>query len=209
MAQQPQRLRVCRLQWLLYRVLGICGLLVLPVLGPETALGLELDVDEPAPRALQAPLEAVPEVLGELPVSALPERTPAWHGGLLKMLSHRRASRQVLRAPVPSAEAICASLEAVLPYFDLAADQLPPHLRQRLCQRIRKYAVRYRRDVQAMLYRADDYLPMIKRALREHGLPTYYAYVPLVESAFEPDAKHGGSGARGLWQLLSNTARAV
>jgi len=62
-------------------------------------------------------------------------------------------------------------------------------------------------NIQAMLYRADNYLPMIKRTLREYGLPTYYAYVPLVESAFQVDAKHSESGARGLWQLMRTTAR--
>ena len=112
----------------------------------------------------------------------------------------------MLRAPVPSVQALCISLEVVLPYFDLATDQLPDRLRQRLCRRVRTYAVRYRRDVQAILYRADDHLPMFKRTLREYELPTYYAYVPLVESAFQVDAMHVESGARGLWQLRRTTA---
>ncbi|ETW96200.1 MAG: hypothetical protein ETSY2_46850 [Candidatus Entotheonella gemina] len=204
MARQPHGLGSCLSKCLLGSLFVVLCLLGMP------ATGWEIDLDDPAATASRVLFEDVPEVLDELPVEVLlaRTRTPAWHEGLLQILSHRGASRQVLRPPVPSAEAVCASLETVLPYFDLTADHLPEPLRQRLCKRIRTYAVRYRRDVQTMLYRADDYLPMIKRTLRGYGLPTYYAYVPLVESAFQVDAMHGGSGARGLWQLLRDTARA-
>lgn len=197
-------------RWLFGSLLGL-----LFIVNPPCS-GWEVDSDDwlvPEPRRL---FEGAPEVLDELPLlspsppPSPPEetRTRAWHEGLLEILSHQGASREVLRPPVPSAETICTSLATVLPYFDLAADQLPDRLRLRLCQRIRTYAVRSRRNIQAMLFRADNYLPMIKRALREYGLPTYYIYVPLVESAFQVDAMHGGSGARGLWQLLSGTGRA-
>jgi membrane-bound lytic murein transglycosylase D len=95
----------------------------------------------------------------------------------------------------------------VLPHFDVEPATLSATFRQELCQRVYLYAVRYRKDVQAMLLRADQYLPMIKRVLRQKGVPTYYAYVPLVESAFRADVQHPNSGASGLWQLISSTAR--
>ncbi|WP_179131339.1 lytic transglycosylase domain-containing protein [Candidatus Entotheonella palauensis] len=173
-------------------------------------MGWEIDMEALAAPVPNVHVEGMPEIFDELPVEWPPEpvRTLAWHEDLLQILSHPGASRQALRPPVPSTEAVCDSLDVVLPYVDLAVDHLPERLRQKLCKRIRTYAVRHRRDVQTMLHRADAYLPMIKRRLREHGLPTYYAYVPLVESAFQVDAMHRGSGARGLWQLLRNTARA-
>lgn len=204
MRRQPQRLRTCLVRWLLCSALSVFYLLGM------SAFGWEIENDDPVVSEPRALFEGVPEVLGGLPLEALPKqaRTLAWHEDLLEILSQQRPSRQVLRSPVPSAGVICTSLETALPYFDLAADQLPNRLRQRLCQRIRAYAVRSRRTVQAMLYRADNYLPMIKRTLRDYGLPTYYAYVPLVESAFQVDAMHGRSGARGLWQLLRDTGRA-
>jgi membrane-bound lytic murein transglycosylase D len=59
-----------------------------------------------------------------------------------------------------------------------------------------------------MLQRADTYIPMIKRLFRQYGLPTYFAYIPLVESAFDEEATHSASGARGLWQFMARTARA-
>lgn len=207
MARQQQRLRIRLLTWLPCSVFGVFCLFGIPALGWDIDTHNSSVIPEPSTRFEN---DTVLQGLDGLPTEALPQmtrKTLAWHEDLLKMLRHQKMSPQVLRSPVPSAEAVCASLEGVLPYFDLAAEQLPQRLRQRLCQRVRTYAVRYRRDVQVMLYRADTYLPMIKRMLREHALPTYYAYIPLVESAFQVDARHGGSGARGLWQLLSHTAR--
>jgi hypothetical protein len=59
-----------------------------------------------------------------------------------------------------------------------------------------------------MLLRAAPYLPSIKLMLKQQNVPSYFAYVPLVESAFQADAGRSESGARGLWQLLPETARA-
>jgi membrane-bound lytic murein transglycosylase D len=110
--------------------------------------------------------------------------------------------------PLPSPEEIAALLEETLPQFDLDPGRLPERFRRQVCERIYNYAVLYRKDVQAMLRRADAHLPMIKRLLHQHDLPTYFAYVPLVESAFNEQATHPASGARGLWQLMARTARA-
>jgi membrane-bound lytic murein transglycosylase D len=110
--------------------------------------------------------------------------------------------------PLPSPEEIAALLEETLPQFDLDPGHLPGRFRRQVCKRIYNYAVLYRKDVQAMLRRADAHLPMIKRLLHQHDLPTYFAYVPLVESAFDEQATHPISGARGLWQLMARTARA-
>jgi hypothetical protein len=110
--------------------------------------------------------------------------------------------------PLPSLEEIAALLEETLPQFDLDPGRLPARFRRQVCERIYNYAVLYRKDVQAMLRRADAHLPMIKRLLHQHELPTYFAYVPLVESAFDEQATHPTSGARGLWQLMARTARA-
>lgn len=208
MARQPQGLDALidkpLRRWLSGSLLGLLFIVCLPGLGwaidrhglveAEPSVFFEDDV---VPGTPDLPL-----------IKPLPEmgRTEAWHEDLIQILRHQGPSHQVLRPPVPSPEAICGSLKTILSNFDVASEQLPEPLRQRLCRRIHTYAVRYRRDVQAMLHRADNHLPMIKRAFRQHGLPTYYAYVPMVESAFQPDAMHNGSGARGLWQLLRRTA---
>ncbi len=63
-----------------------------------------------------------------------------------------------------------------------------------------------RRSVSEAFRRAERYLPMIRRVLREEGLPQELAYLPMVESHFRPDAR-SRAGAVGLWQFIAGTAR--
>jgi hypothetical protein len=126
---------------------------------------------------------------------------------LLKILSQPASFNLAARPPLPQPKEVNVLLDAVLPHFDVEPATLPATFRQELCQRVYLYAARYRKDVQAMLLRADRYLPMIKRVLQQKGVPTYYAYMPLVESAFRADVQHPDSGASGLWQLIDSTAR--
>lgn len=54
--------------------------------------------------------------------------------------------------------------------------------------------------------RSRAYIPMIKSALREKGLPVDLAYLPHLESGFNPKAT-SKAGAKGLWQFMKHTAR--
>lgn len=56
----------------------------------------------------------------------------------------------------------------------------------------------------AGLERGSRYLPMVRRVFEEEGLPPELVYVPLVESAFKPNALSRAS-ARGLWQFMPGT----
>jgi len=56
------------------------------------------------------------------------------------------------------------------------------------------------------LRRGSRYLPMIQDVFREEGLPSDLAYVPLIESAFNPTAQSRVK-AKGMWQFMSGTAR--
>jgi hypothetical protein len=112
--------------------------------------------------------------------------------------------------PQPTPEVkreIAKLLKYTLPQFDIDPQRLPGRFRRQVIKRIYEYTALYRADVQAKLQRAMPYMPMMKRTLRQHELPTYFAYIPLVESAFQVDATHPQSGARGLWQLMPVTAR--
>jgi membrane-bound lytic murein transglycosylase D len=55
------------------------------------------------------------------------------------------------------------------------------------------------------LQRGARYLPMIQNVFRAEGLPLDLAYVPLVESAFNPNALSRAK-ARGVWQFMAATA---
>ncbi len=53
--------------------------------------------------------------------------------------------------------------------------------------------------------RGSQYLPMIQNVFRAEGLPLDLAYVPLVESAFKPNALSRVQ-AKGVWQFMTGTA---
>jgi len=55
--------------------------------------------------------------------------------------------------------------------------------------------------------RANKFLPNIKRIFAEAGVPEELAWIPEVESTFNPRA-YNPSGARGLFQLMPTTAQA-
>jgi membrane-bound lytic murein transglycosylase D len=54
------------------------------------------------------------------------------------------------------------------------------------------------------LRRGSRYLPMIQEVFRAQGLPMDLAYVPIVESAFNPNAQSRAK-AKGMWQFMRGT----
>jgi membrane-bound lytic murein transglycosylase D len=57
----------------------------------------------------------------------------------------------------------------------------------------------------AGMQRGSRYLPMIQDVFRAEGLPLDLAFVPLIESAFNPNAV-SRARARGVWQFMAATA---
>ena len=52
------------------------------------------------------------------------------------------------------------------------------------------------------LERSGRYKAMIERVLNEEGVPQDLIYLAVAESAFQPRALNGGSGAGGMWQFM-------
>lgn len=75
----------------------------------------------------------------------------------------------------------------------------------KVAERIEKMLGRGRITLTTSLERSLDYIPMIEKEFREHGVPAELAYLPMVESRFRPDAV--GRTAVGLWQFTRSTAR--
>lgn len=59
---------------------------------------------------------------------------------------------------------------------------------------------------EAGLIRSGAYMAQIREILRSHGVPEDLAYLPHVESAFDPDAR-SHVGALGMWQFMPATGR--
>lgn len=56
------------------------------------------------------------------------------------------------------------------------------------------------------IIRSGTYFPEIKRIFRSQGLPVDLAYLPHVESSFNPEA-HSKYGAAGIWQFTRSTGK--
>ncbi|MDH3599694.1 MAG: transglycosylase SLT domain-containing protein [Candidatus Tectomicrobia bacterium] len=212
MALSPRRPCTHGVRWNGYRggfwlVLALWLFIVCSVvLLPKSGWALERYLLIPPLASVPPVLEAIPHTQDVSPGAPVVS-SAAWHGDLLQILNRPARFNPAARPPLPQPVEVNAILDTVLPHFDVEPATLSATFRQELCQRVYLYTARYRKDVQAMLLRADRYLPMIKRVLQQKGVPTYYAYVPLVESAFRTDVQHPDSGAGGLWQLLDSTAR--
>ncbi|MDE6022106.1 MAG: transglycosylase SLT domain-containing protein, partial [Muribaculaceae bacterium] len=77
---------------------------------------------------------------------------------------------------------------------------------------VRQYIDRYtkngRPQVAAILGLGIYYMPIFEQALEEQGLPQELKYLPVIESALDPNAV-SKSGAAGLWQLMLATGKGL
>ena len=83
---------------------------------------------------------------------------------------------------------------------------LPVVVNAEVTSLIEFYSGPYRERFAVALDRAARYLPFIREELRRAGLPVDLAYLPLVESAFNPQAR-SRARAQGLWQFMAGTGR--
>lgn len=71
---------------------------------------------------------------------------------------------------------------------------------------IDRYSGRLRRSVSVMLGAQNFYMPIFEEALESYGLPLELKYLPVIESALNPNAV-SRVGATGLWQFMLTTGK--
>ena len=102
--------------------------------------------------------------------------------------------------PAPELErAVRADLEAT-------EHDVPIPLNDRVLTYVEAFQGRLRRWIDTGLSRGAQYLPMMQSVFRAEGLPLDLAYVPLIESSFNPNAL-SRARAKGVWQFMRDTAR--
>jgi membrane-bound lytic murein transglycosylase D len=85
---------------------------------------------------------------------------------------------------------------------DLPAEENSPRVRKF----IREYAYGQRDTMKHYLANASEHLPAVMATTREHGLPTDIAYLVMLESGANPEAR-SPANALGMWQFMPATAR--
>ncbi len=78
-------------------------------------------------------------------------------------------------------------------------------LNERVLSYVALFQGRLHDFIEVGMRRGSKYLPMIQNVFRAEGLPLDLAYVPLVESAFNPNALSKAK-AKGVWQFMAGTA---
>lgn len=71
---------------------------------------------------------------------------------------------------------------------------------------IDRYSGRLRRSVAIMLGTQNFYIPLFEEALEAYNLPLELKYLPVIESALNPNAV-SRAGAAGLWQFMISTGK--
>jgi len=122
----------------------------------------------------------------------------------LPILGHTHTSPAVAEAyvtPIPrySEQDIKDRLQNISSVFDLKYTT-------EVGRRIKEYTMSYRVAGERILGRVDLYFPIFDAELSKRNLPMELKYVAVVESHLDPRAK-SKSGARGLWQFISSTAK--
>lgn len=102
-------------------------------------------------------------------------------------------------------EPSAATRQAVAEDLEATDHDVAIPLNARVLSFVELFTGRLRGYLQDGLGRGARFLPMIQDVFRAEGLPLDLAYVPLVESAFKPDALSRAK-AKGMWQFMRGTA---
>lgn len=83
---------------------------------------------------------------------------------------------------------------------------VPIEVNQKVIDYVEYFTTEKKESMERWLGRAGFYLPTLKKIFVEKGLPHDLIYLPIIESAFNPDA-YSYAKACGLWQFIPGTAK--
>lgn len=109
----------------------------------------------------------------------------------------------------PMADHIAAGITGIFKEFGYSGQlDVPENFKRRVAHYIRYFSTHEKgtRFYRRAMNRGFHYLPMIREALKRKKLPLSLAYLPVVESGFNPNAR-SRAGAVGMWQFMKGTAR--
>lgn len=158
----------------------------------ERIQAAEVAARRPATATLSDPpakTEATPPAQEPATTEPPPAGTLAELGARIETLTPTEAARQ--------------TNEAVLGKEEI---DLPIELNDQVLGAIDLYTGKFNKWFSAALSRGLPHLPRIREILAQAGIPQDLAYVPIVESAFNPSALSRAS-ARGLWQFIPSTGK--
>jgi len=111
-------------------------------------------------------------------------------------------AQSVFDTPPPTADVT----RAVTTDLQNTTHDIPIPLNGRVLSYVELFQGRLRGFIEDGLERGSQYLGMIQDVFRAEGLPLDLAYVPLIESAFKPNALSRAK-AKGVWQFVRSTAK--
>jgi len=152
-----------------------------------------------APPATDAdPAGASASPMAGHPAVAPLSRTPPLEPAAPETLgSHPDQSTALDHAPPADADDLIAGLRAGFSLPRLERPEVMQHV---------AWFERHPAYFERVLERARPYLPHVAREVEARGLPAELAFLPMIESAFDPFAYSHGRAA-GLWQIVPATGR--
>ncbi len=113
----------------------------------------------------------------------------------------------LISTPPPlSAEEIATAKEEAAAITSVASFDIPVVVNDSVLKAIAFYQFRTPQAFAGALKRSGRYLSLMRKVLKDQGLPQDLIYVAMIESAFKSTA-HSRAAAHGYWQFIDGTAR--
>ncbi len=109
-------------------------------------------------------------------------------------------------APTPSPEQLERAKREVSSAVPATSFDIPVVVNDAVLRAVAFFQFRTPKAFAGALQRSGLYLPLMRRILREEGLPQDLVYMAMIESAFKSGA-HSRARAHGFWQFIDGTAR--